>query len=44
MVAAIDPAQAAKWRVAAGGSLSLATLSEIQSGGELSAAAKSDLY
>ena len=43
-VAEIDPAQAAKWRVAAGGSLSVATLSELQSGGELSAAAKADLY
>lgn len=43
-VAEIDPAQAAKWRVAAGGSLSVATLSELQSGGDLSAAAKADLY
>ena len=43
-VAEIDPGQAAKWRVAAGGSLSVATLSELQSGGDLSAAAKADLY
>ena len=43
-VAELHPEQAAKWRVAAGGSLSLATMAELQSGGELSAAAKSDLY
>lgn len=43
-VAEIDPAQAAKWRVAAGGSLSVATLAELEAGGDLSAAAKADLY
>ena len=43
-VAELHPEQAAEWRVAAGGSLSLATMAELQSGGELSAAAKSDLY
>ena len=43
-VAAIDPAQAAKWRVAAGGGLSVATLAELEGGGDLSAAAKADLY
>ena len=43
-VAEIDPAQAAKWRVDAGGSLSVATLAELEGGGDLSAAAKADLY
>ena len=43
-VAEVDPAQAAKWRVAAGGGLSIATLAELESGSELSAAAKADLY
>lgn len=43
-VAAIDPAQAARWRVAAGSGLSVATLAEMQSGGELSEAAKADLW
>ena len=43
-VAEFHPEQAATWRVAAGSSLSLATMAELQSGGELSAAAKSDLY
>ena len=35
-VAEVDPEQAAKWRVAAGGSLSIATLAEMQSGQPLS--------
>lgn len=43
-VSEIDPAQAAKWRVAAGGSLSVATLAELNSGGDLSPAAKKDLW
>ena len=43
-VANIDPKQAAKWRVEAGGGLSVATLSEIQSGAELSKAAMEDLW
>ncbi|WP_156783066.1 hypothetical protein [Synechococcus sp. CC9605] len=43
-MASIDPAQAAKWRVAAGGGLSVATLAELEGGGDLSAAAKADLY
>ena len=43
-VAAIDPAQAAKWRVAAGGGLSVATLAECESGQPLSNAAKGDLW
>ena len=43
-VAEIDPVQAAKWRVAAGGSLSLATMAELQTGDELSAAAQQDLW
>ena len=38
-IADLDPAQAARWRVAAGGSLSVATMAELQSGEELSAAA-----
>ena len=32
----IDPVMAAKWRVAAGGGLSLATMAELQSGESLS--------
>ena len=43
-VSEISPAQAAKWRVDAGGSLSVATLSEMHSGGELSQAAQQDLW
>lgn len=43
-VSELDPGQAAKWRVAAGGGLSVATLAELESGQELSAAARSDLY
>ena len=43
-IADLDPAQAARWRVAAGGSLSVATMAELQSGEELSAAAQSDLW
>ena len=43
-VAEVSPQQAAKWRVAAGGSLSIATLSEMQGGGELSQAAMEDLW
>ena len=43
-IAEFHPEQAAMWRVAAGSSLSLATMAELQSGAELSAAAKSDLY
>ena len=31
-VAEVNPEQAAKWRVAAGGSLSIATLAEMQTG------------
>ncbi len=43
-VESIDPVMAAKWRVAAGGGLSLATLSELQSGEALSEAAQKDLF
>ena len=43
-VSELHPAQAAMWRVAAGGSLSLATLAELQSGSELSASAQQDLW
>ena len=43
-VASIDPAQAAKWRVEAGGSLSIATLAEMQSGNQLSPKAMEDLW
>ena len=43
-VGEIDPAQAAKWRVAAGGSLSIATLAEMQSGDQLSQKAMEDLW
>ena len=40
----IDPVMTAKWRVAAGGGLSLATMAELQSGESLSEAAQKDLY
>ena len=43
-VGEIDPAQAAKWRVAAGSGLSLSTMHEMQSGVELSEAAMQDLW
>lgn len=43
-VAEIDPQQAAKWRVDAGGGLSLATIAEQQSGLPLSEAARRDLF
>ena len=43
-VAQVDPAQAAKWRVAAGGSLSIAPLSELESGQQLSQQAQKDLW
>ena len=43
-VAEIDPGQAAKWRVAAGGGLSVATLAELESGQELSQQAQLDLW
>ena len=43
-VSEIDPLQAAKWRVAAGGGLSLATMSELQSGEALSETAQKDLF
>ena len=43
-IAELDPAQAARWRVAAGGSLSVATMAELQSGEELSTAAQADLW
>ena len=43
-VAELNPVQAAKWRVAAGGGLSLATMSELQSGQPLSESAQNDLY
>tara|TARA_B100001093_G_scaffold302720_1_gene288720 strand:+ start:462 stop:1010 length:549 start_codon:yes stop_codon:yes gene_type:complete len=43
-VAAVDPAQAAKWRVAAGGGLSIATLAELESGQQLSEKAQKDLW
>ena len=43
-VAEFAPEQAAKWRCDAGGGLSVQTLSEMQSGGELSDAAMSDLW
>jgi len=42
--AEFHPVQAAKWRVEAGGSLSVATLTEVHAGGELSDAAKSDMW
>ena len=43
-VAEFAPEQAAKWRCDAGGGLSVQTLAEMQSGGELSDAALSDLW
>ena len=43
-IAELDPAQAARWRVAAGGGLSVATMAELQSGEPLSAAAQRDLF
>ena len=43
-IAELDPAQAARWRVAAGGELSVATMAELQSGEPLSAAAQRDLF
>ena len=43
-VGELAPAQAAKWRIDAGGSLSVATLAEMQAGGELSEAAMADLW
>ena len=43
-IAELDPAQAARWRVDAGGGLSVATLTEVHAGGELSDAAKSDMW
>ena len=42
--AEFHPAQAAKWRLDAGGSLSVATLTEMHAGGQLSDAAKSDMW
>ena len=42
--AEIDPEQSARWRVDAGGGLSVATLSEMQSGEQLSQAAMQDLW
>ena len=43
-VAEIDPEQSARWRVDAGGGLSVATWSEMQSGEQLSQAAMQDLW
>ena len=43
-IAELDPAQAARWRVAADGSLSVATMAELKGGEELSAAAQADLW
>ena len=43
-VSEIDPLQAAKWRIAAGGGLSVATLAELESGLPLSEAARRDLF
>lgn len=43
-ISEIDPAQAARWRVDAGGSLSVATMAELQGGEELSAAAQVNLW
>ena len=40
----IDPVMASKWRVAAGGGSSLATMAELQSGESLSEAAQKDLF
>ncbi|ABB34228.1 hypothetical protein [Synechococcus sp. CC9605] len=43
-VAEIDPLQAAEWRIAADGGLSVATLAELESGQELSQQAQRDLW
>ena len=43
-VAEIDPQQAARWRVEAGGGLSVATLTELQNRTPLSKRAEEDLY
>ena len=43
-VAELDPQQAAKWRVEAGNSLSIATMAELQSGQPLSEKAQQDLW
>ena len=43
-VAEFAPEQAAKWRCDAGGGLSVQTLAEMQSGGDLSQAAMNDLW
>ena len=43
-IAEIDPVQAAKWRVDAGQGMNLATMHEIQSGGELSQSAMQDRW
>lgn len=43
-VSEIDPVQAAEWRIAAGGGLSIQTLSELQSGQQLSQQAQQDLW
>lgn len=43
-VSEIDPAQAARWRVDAGQGLSVATMAEMQGGGESSQAAMQDLW
>ena len=41
-VALVDPAQAARWRVDAGGGLSIATLAELESGEQLSQQAQKE--
>ena len=43
-VSQVDPAQAARWRVSAGGGLSIATLAELESGAQLSQQAQKDLW
>ena len=43
-VSQVDPAQAARWRVSAGGELSIATLAELESGEQLSQQAQKDLW
>lgn len=43
-VAMVDPAQAARWRVAAGGGLSVATLAELEMNQQLSPRAQQDLW
>ena len=43
-VSQVDPAQAARWRVSAGGGLSIATLAELESGQQLSQQAQKDLW